>query len=148
MDDIKRISIRYIIFSALCFGLIAINLIIEDITVWIIIDIALLIILTNRVTENYRVGRNFTESIKNHRLFLKELKEGELTYKTTNNKLHEEINFQKISYFFSALFAVGLALVATNMVIQDIMVWYWIDALLLVSFAISIIIRTIIVRRS
>ena len=127
--------------------LIATNMIIEDVQAWLIIDIILIIILTNRVIENYRVGHNLNRTIRRDTYEVKKLQKLERANGSLLQTLNENITFRKISYFFSALFAGCLALLSINMVIGDIQAWFIIDIILLISFGISIIVRTAILGR-
>ena len=103
MPDLKNISRRYIIFSALCFWLIGLNMIIQDVQTWLIIDIILIIILTNRVIENYRVGHDLNADIMITRRTLRKMTDAASAskYHTVVTSLEKTITYQKISYFFS-----------------------------------------------
>ena len=132
MENVKKISIRYLIFSSICLTLIATNMIIDDITAWLIIDIILIIVLANRVTENYRVSKELKEYLKK--------------YSPTDTGYSRTVKIQKVSQMFSILFAVCLALVSSNMVIGSLDAWLIIDIILLTAFSISIVVRYAIIK--
>ena len=132
MQDVKGISQRYILFSAIGIVLIIANLIVGSIEAWLVIDLFLIILLTNRVTENHRV---YVE-LKKYLVWAKD-PETELKH-----------NIQKISRMFSILFGACLILVVSNMIIGHVGFWYFIDAILLIAFTISIIIRILVVHNT
>ena len=148
MVNLKRVSQRYIIFSAICFVLISANMLIENVEAWLIIDIILLVLFTNRITENYNVGKRLNKTIRKNKYQIDKIREARRTSKTITAIWRQNILYQKISYCFSVIFIVCLVLVSINMVLGNIQAWLVIDMILLAVFSVSIIIRCIIVKNS